>query len=146
MTERWMRDSATALKAAIGKFKSGNEGDFKQALIIADHAAETIMRNYLIFIKNSEPPFDYPSLLRQVGKSVNIAPDIVETVMTFRLLRDGFHHHRLKNIEKGLKGTTTGLTLERSYIEDYLGAICTLFKEITGVEIYMRGETNGETH
>lgn len=50
MIERWMRDSITTLKGAIEKFKRGDEGDFKQALIIADHATETIMRNYLIFV------------------------------------------------------------------------------------------------
>lgn len=135
MNERWMRDSITTLKGAIEKYNRGNEGDFKQALIIADQATETIMRNYLIFKENIDPPFDYPSLLKKVRKRVNISPDVIDTIKTFRLLRAGFQHHNIKKIENGLKGTTTGLTLEKSYLEDYLKDVCMLFKHITGIKI-----------
>ena len=145
MIERWMRDSITALKSAIEKFNNGNEGDFKQALIIADHATETIMRNYLIFIENANPPYDYPSLLKEVGKRVRIPLDINETIETFHPIRDGFHHHNLKKLEKGLKGTTTGLTLEKSYLEDYLKAVCTLFKCLTDIQINIGGNQNAKT-
>ena len=145
MTERWMRESITILKSAIEKFKNGKEGDFKQALMTADHATETIMRNYLIFKENMKNlPYDYPSLLKEVNKKVNILNDINETIKTFRLIRDGFRHHNLKKFEKGLKGTTTGLTLEKSYLEDYLIAVCTLFKYLTGVQIDMGGNQNAK--
>ncbi len=143
MTERWMRDSITALRGAIEKFERGNEGDFKQALIIADHATETIMRNYLIFKENIDPPFHYPSLLNQVRLRANILPDIIEVIETFRLLRDGFHHHNIKKIENGLKGTTTGLTLERSYLEEYLNAVRKLFEKLTDIQIDVGGDQNG---
>ena len=145
MTERWMRDSITALKSAIKKFNNGKEGDFKQSLILADHATETIMRNYLIFKENMNPPYDYPSLLKEITKKVNLPPDISETIEIFRLIRDGFQHHNLKKIEKGLKGTTTGLTLERSYLEDYLRAVSILFKYLTNIEINVGGNQNAET-
>jgi hypothetical protein len=145
MIERWMRDSVTALKSAIEKFNNGKEGDFKQALIIADHATETIMRNYLIFKWNMNPPYDYPSLLKEVVKKVNSPPDVSETIEVFRLIRDGFQHHNLKKIEKGLKGTTTGLTLEKSYLEDYLRAVSMLFKYLTNIEINVGGNENAET-
>jgi len=146
MIERWMRDSMTALAGAIEKFKNGNEGDFKQALIIADHATETIMRNYLIFRENmSDLPYDYPSLLKEISIRAGIPLDINETIETFRLIRDGFHHFNLKKLEKGLKGTTTGLTLERSYLEDYLRAVCILFKYLTGIQIELGGNQNGAT-
>lgn len=145
MTERWMRDSITALKSAIEKFNNGKEGDFKQALIIADHATETIMRNYLIFKENVESPYDYPSLLKEVSKKMKMPADINETIETFRLMRDGFQHHNLKNLEKGLKGTTTGLTLEKSYLEDYLGAVCMLFEYLTGIQIGLGGNQNAKT-
>lgn len=135
MNEKWMRDSITALRDAIEKYKRGNEGDFRHALIIADHATETVMRTYLIFKENINPPYDYPSLLKEVSKRANISPDVIDTIKTFRLLRAGFHHHNIKKIEKGLKGTTTGLTLEKSYLEDYLKDVCMLFKHITGIKI-----------
>ena len=146
MTERWMRDSITALNSAIEKFNDGKEGDFKQALIIADHASETIMRNYLIFKENmNPPPYDYPSLLKEVNKKVNMPTDINDIIETFRLIRDGFHHHNLKKLEKGLKATTTGLTLEKSYLEDYLRAVCMLFKYLTDIQIDIGGNQNAQT-
>jgi len=130
-----MREAITTLKGAIEKFKRGDEGDFKQALMIADHATETIMRNYLIFKCDENPPYNYISLLKRICSKTDISPDIVETMKTFRLIRDGFHHQNIKKIEKGLKGTTLGLTLERSYLEDYLKAVCKLFESITEVQI-----------
>jgi len=145
MSERWMRDSITALKSAIEKFNNGKEGDFRQALIIADHATETIMRNYLIFKEKTNPPYDYPSLLEKVNNKINIPYDIIETIQTFRFIRDGFHHHNLKKIEKGLKGTTTGLTLEKSYLEDYLKAVSMFFKYLTGIEINIGGNQNARS-
>ena len=146
MPEGWMRDSITALKGAIEKLERGDEGDFKQALIIADHATETIMRNYLIFKeKLSLPPYQYPKLLKAVCKKVSIPSDISEIIDTFRLIRDGFHHHNLKKIEEGLKGTTTGLTLEKSYLEEYLEAVCKLFECLTEVQIGLGGNQNAET-
>jgi hypothetical protein len=137
MTERWIRDSITTLKGAIEKFRCGNEGDFKQALIIADHATETIMRNYLIFKETINPPYDYPSLLKEVNNRTKVSPDVIETIEMFRLVRDGFQHSNIKKIEKGLglEGTTTGLTLEKSYLEDYLRTVCMLFTHITGTQI-----------
>lgn len=145
MTERWMRDSITALNSAIEKFNKGKEGDFKQALILADHASETIMRKYLIFKKNMNPtPYNYPSLLKEVSKKVKMDNDINDIIKTFRLIRDGFHHDNLKKLEKGLKVTTTGLTLEKSYLEDYLIAVCTLFKYLTGVQIDIGGNQNAK--
>lgn len=145
ITERWMRDSMTALKSAIEKFEHGDEGDFKQALIIADHATETVMRNYLIFKEDVNPPYDYPALLREVTSRVGVPGDINETIETFRLIRDGFQHHNLKKLEKGLKGTTTGLTIEKSYLEDYLRVVCKLFKYLTGVQIELGGNKNAKT-
>lgn len=133
MAERWVRDPITALRGAMEKLQRGNEGDYKQALIIADHATEAIMRNYLIFKENSNPPFDYPSLLEEACRKSNISPDVIETIGTFRLIRDGLHHHNIKKLEKGLKGTTTGLTLEKSYLEEYLNAVRILFKKLTGI-------------
>jgi HEPN domain-containing protein len=133
--DRWMRDALVTLNGAIEKFKRGNEGDFKQALMIADHATETIMRNYLIFKCNENPPYDYPSLLQNVCKKTKVEQDIVEIIEMFRLVRDGFFHQNIKKIEKGLKGTTLGLTLERSYLEDYLKAVCKLFEYLAGVKI-----------
>lgn len=135
-----MRDSMTALRGAIEKFKRGDEGDFRQALIIADHATEAIMRNYLIFKENITPPHDYPSLLNVVCEKTNIPVDVIETIGIFRFIRDGFHHHDIGKIEKGLKGTTIGLTLEKSYLEDYLKAVCRLLTQITGNQISMGGE------
>lgn len=143
MIERWMRDSITTLGGAIEKFKRGDEGDFKQALIIADHATETIMRNYLIFKENDDPPHDYPLLLKKVGNRVNIPSDVIEVITTFRLIRNGFHHHNIKKIEKGLKGTTTGLTLEKSYLEEYLNAVRKLFENLTDIQIDIGGNKNG---
>lgn len=143
MNERWMRDSITTLKGAIEKFKRGNEGDFKQALIIADHATETIMRSYLIFKENDNPPHNYHSLLERVGNKADIPPDIIEVITTFRLIRDGFQHHNIKKIEKGLKGTATGLTLEKSYLEEYLSAVRKLFENLTGIQIDVGGDQNG---
>ncbi|MBA7478079.1 hypothetical protein ES707_13495 [subsurface metagenome] len=139
MDERWMRDSITALRGAIEKLNRGNEGDFKQALIIADHATEIIMRNYLIFKRNIDPPYDYLSLLKQVKDRVSISSELSEIIETFRLLRDGFEHNNIKKIEKGLKGTTTGLTLERSSLEEYLTAIRKLFEILTGGQIDVEG-------
>jgi len=130
-----MRDAIVTLRGAIEKFKRGDEGDFKQALMIADHATETIMRNYLILKCNENPPYDYLSLLKNVCSRTKATPDVVETIETFRLVRDGFSHQNIKRIEKGLKGTTTGLTLERSYLEDYLKAVCKLFEYLAGVKI-----------
>jgi len=145
MTERWMRESITILKSAIEKFENGKEGDFKQALMTADHATETIMRNYLIFKENMKNlPYDYPSLLKEVNKKVKMDTDINETIETFRLIRDGFRHHNLQKFEKGLKGTTTGLTLEKSYLEDYLIAVCALFKYLTGIQIDIGGNQNAK--
>jgi hypothetical protein len=46
-----------------------------------------------------------------------------------------FSSEHKKKIEKGLKGTTLGLTLERSYLEDYLKAVCKLFEYLAGVKI-----------
>jgi len=145
MTERWMRDSVTALKSAIEKFNNSKEGDFKHALIIADHATETIMRNYLIFKENMDPPYGYPSLLKEVSKKVRMPTEINEDIETFRSIRDGFAHHNLKKLEKGLKGTTTGLTLEKSYLKDYLMAVCMLFKYLTGIQIEIGGNENAQT-
>ena len=146
MTERWMRDSITALQSAIEKFNDGKEGDFKQALMTDDHATETIMRNYLIFKENMKNlPYDYPSLLKEVNKKVDMLNDINETIKTFRLIRDGFRHHNFQKFEKGLKGTTTGLTLEKSYLEDYLKAVCMLFKYLTGIQIDIGGNQNAQT-
>lgn len=145
MTERWMRDSITALNSAIEKFNKGKEGDFKQALILADHASETIMRKYLIFKKNMNPtPYNYPSLLKEVSKKVKMDNDIIDIIKTFRLIRDGFHHDNLKKLEKGLKVTTTGLTLEKSFLKDYLIAVCTLFKYLTDVQIDIGGNQNAK--
>jgi HEPN domain-containing protein len=145
MTERWMRDSITALKSAIEKLNHGEEGDFKQALMIADQAIETIMRNYLIFKENIDPPYDYPSLLKEVSKRVSIPPDVTDTIQLFRLIRDGFYHYNLKKIDKALKSTTTGLTLEKSFLEDYLNAVCLLFKFLTNIQIDIGGNQNAET-
>lgn len=138
-----MRDSITALRGAIEKFSRGNEGDFKQALIIADHATETVMRNYLIFKENINPPYDYPSLLKKVNERANISPDVIETIEMFRLLRDGFQHRNIEKIEKGLKGTTTGLTLEKSHLDDYLRDVCRLFTHITSTQISIGGKQDG---
>lgn len=135
-----MRDSITTLKGAMEKFNRGNEGDFKQALLIADHAMETIMRSYLIFQEDVDPPYDYPTLLKEVSKRANVSPDIVETIEMFHLLRDGFRHHNIKKIEKGLKGTTTGLTLEKSYLEEYLNAVRKLFENLTAIQIDKGGD------
>ena len=118
MDDRWMREAINTLKGAIEKFERGDEGDFKQALMIVDHATETIMRNYLIFKCNVNPPYDYPSLLKRACKKAKISVEIIETIETFHLIRDGFRHQNIRKIEKGLKGTTVGLTLERSYLED----------------------------
>ena len=135
MADRWMREAITALNGAIEKFRRGDEGDFKQALMIADHATETIMRNYLIFRCNDTPPYNYPQLLETVCSKTKVSPDIIETIETFRLVRDGFHHQNIRKVERGLKGTTMGLTLERSYLEDYLTTVCKLFESLTGVKI-----------
>jgi len=62
LANRWMREAIIILKGAIEKLKRGDEGDFKQALMIADHATETIMRNYLIFKCTCLATF--PSILR----------------------------------------------------------------------------------
>lgn len=135
MDDRWMREAITALKGAIEKFKRADEGDFKQALMIADNATETIMRNYLIFKCNEDSPYDYPSLLKRACEKAKISVEIIETIEEFRFVRDGFSHQNIRKIERGLKGTTLGLTLERSYLEDYLKTICRFFESITGVQI-----------
>ena len=62
--------------------------------------------------------------------------------MTERWMRDSI---TALKIEKGLKGTTTGLTLEKSYLEDYLRAVCMLFKVLTDIEINIGGNENAET-
>jgi len=143
MIERWKRDSLTALRSAIEKFNSSKEGDFKQALELADHASETIMRNFIIFENGSgDPPYGYPDLFEEICKKVDIPPKIVETTKTFHLVRDGFRHHNIKQISKGLRGTTTGLTLEKSYLEEYLQTICELFKLIADVDIEIGSESN----
>jgi hypothetical protein len=135
MDDRWMREAVITLKGALEKFKRADEGDFKQALIIADNATETIMRNYLIFRCNENPPYDYPSLLKKACEKAKMPMEIIETIETFRLIRDGFGHQNIGKIEKGLKGTTIGLTLERSFLEDYLRTVCKLFESLTGVQI-----------
>jgi HEPN domain-containing protein len=135
LDERWMREALTALKGAIEKFKRADEGDFKQALMIADNATETIMRNYLIFKCNENTPYDYPSLLRKACEKAKISSDIIETIELFRLIRDGFSHQNISKIERGLRSTTMGLTLERSYLEEYLKTVCMFFEVLTGVRI-----------
>lgn len=126
-----MRDSIIALEGAIKKFKNGEEGDYKQALILADHATETIMRACLLFKHQENPPYHYMDLLKTTAKKEKFNSDITKTIYTFRYLRDGFHHHNIEKLKKGLKGSTTGLTLEKSQIEEYLIAVCQLFKTIT---------------
>jgi len=135
MTDRWIREGIMTLKTAMEKFHCGNEGDFRQALTMADQATESIMRKYLIFVHDDKPPYNYPDLLDKIKKKVGLDPDLTEIIRTFRLIRDGFHHHNIKKLEKGLKGTTDGLTLEKSHLEDYLNAVCKLIKHLTGVEI-----------
>lgn len=135
MTERWIRDSITALKSAIEKFRKGEEADFKQALIIADHATETIMRNYLIFVHNSNPPYNYGNLLDETAKKSGLSGEIIDTIKTFRLIRDGFQHHNIKKLAAGLKNTTTGLTLEKSYLEEYLEAVRKLIEYLANKQI-----------
>lgn len=85
-----MRDSLNTLKGAIEKLRRGAEGDFKQALIIADQATETIMRNYLVFVHDENPPYDYPSLLKRAAKKARVPLEIVDEIETFRLIRDVF--------------------------------------------------------
>ncbi len=145
MDERWMRESINSLLSAIEKFNRGKEGDFKQALIIADQASEIIMRNYLIFKEKINPPRNYHFLLKKVDEKVNIPSDVTETIKLFRLIRDGFQHYNLKNIDEALESTTTGLTLEKSFLEDYLNAVCSLFKFLTNIQIDIRGDQNAET-
>jgi len=131
-----MREAIVALNGAIEKFKRGDEGDFKQALVIADNASETIMRHYLVFKCNEKNvPYDYPSLLRATLKKTSVPPDIADTIETFRLIRDGFSHQNIDKIGLGLRGTTVGLTLEKSYLEDYLKAVCKLVESLTNVQI-----------
>lgn len=140
MPEAWMRDPITSLKSAIEKLRRGDEGDYKQAIILADHATEAIMRNYLIFERTEECPYSYPSLLENVSKQTDIPIDVVEVLVTYRLIRDGFHHHNIVKIGEGLKGTTTGLTLERSYLEEYLNAVAVLFERLTGFKVGLEGD------
>jgi len=130
-----MREAITALSDAIEKFERGDEGDFRQALMMADNATETIMRNYLIFKCNDTPPYNYPQLLKKICKKIKASSDIVETMETFRLIRDGFQHQNIERLRRGLKGTTVGLTLERSHLEDYLKAVCRLFESLTGIQM-----------
>jgi len=130
-----MRDAITALKGAIEKFKRGDEGDFRQALMIADQATENIMINYLIFKCNDTPPYNYPELLETACSKTSVSSDTIETIEMFRLIRDGFRHQNIRKIERGLRGTTMGLTLERSYLEDYLQSVCKLFESLTGIQI-----------
>lgn len=145
MPEGWMRDSITALKSAIKKLERGDEGDFKQALIIADHATEIIMRNYLTFKEKLRAPYQYPKLLKAVCEKISIPSNVSEIIDIYHLIRDGFQHQNLEKIEKGLKGTTTGLTLEKSFLEEYLNAACKLFECLTEVKIGLGGNQNAKT-
>lgn len=135
MIDRWIRDSITSLKSAMERFRQGREGDFKQAIIIADHAIESIMRNYLIFVHNINPPYSYGDLLDEVAKKSDLSGGIIDTIRTFRLIRDGFHHHNIKKLEDGLRKTTTGLTLEKSYLEEYLEAVGKLIEHLAHKQI-----------
>jgi len=144
MIERWMRDPLTSLKGAIEKLRRGDEGDFKQALIIADHATEAIMRNYLIFEKRDECPRNYPKLLEKVRNRSKVPTDVIEVIMTYRMIRDGFQHHNIEKIREGLKGTTTGLTLEKSYLEEYLNAVTKLFEGLTGIKLGTEGDQDAK--
>jgi len=130
-----MRDPITSLKGAMEKLARGDEGDYKQALIIADHATEAIMRTYLIFEEACNAPRDYPTLLKEACSRASVPADVREVLETFRLIRDGFQHHNIQKLGQGLKGTTTGLTLERSYLEEYLEAVQKLFGSLTGIQI-----------
>ena len=120
LSDRWKREPEKNLRDAIAKFKRGKEGDFKQALMIADNVTETIMRNYLVFKCTENPPFAYPSLLERICKKTQVCSEDIETVETFRLIRDGLYHQNIKQLDKGLKGTTVGLTLEKKLLRRLL--------------------------
>lgn len=135
MTKMWFHSSVNDLTGAIEKYKRGNEGDFRQALTIADGATETLMRSFLVFEHDEDPPYDYPNLLKAVADKANLPPELVDTILTYRLIRDGFQHHNIEKLAKALKDTTLGLTLEKSYLEEYLQAISKMVYILTGEQI-----------
>jgi len=135
LVDIWNREAIAVLKGAIEKLHRGTEGDFKQALIIADGATETLMRNYLVFKCKEKSPYDYPSLLKKACQEAKVSTEIIEIIEMFRLIRNGFYHQDITQVEKALKGTTTGLTLEKSFLQDYLENVCDLFEKLTGDKI-----------
>lgn len=138
MTKRWSHSAVNDLTGAIEKYQRGNEGDFRQALAIADGATETLMRSFLIFEHGENPPYDYPGLLNKVVDRAKLPPELVDTISTYRLIRDGFQHHNIKKVAKALKDTTLGLTLEKSYLREYLEAVSKMVHILTGEQIDIR--------
>jgi hypothetical protein len=135
MIERWSHSSINDLTGAVEKYRRGNEGDLRQALAIADGATETLMRSFLIFEHGEDPPYDYPDLLKKVADRAKLPAELVETISAYRLIRDGFQHHNIKKLERALKGTTVGLTLEKGYLREYLKAVSNMVHILTGEQI-----------
>ena len=139
MAKRWAHSSINDLTGAIEKYRRGNEGDFRQALAIADGATETLMRSFLIFEHGEEPPYDYPSLLKAAADRAKLPIELVDTILTYRLIRDGFQHHNMGKLARALKNTTLGLTLEKSYLEEYLEAVSKMVGMLAGDQIDFPG-------
>ena len=69
----------------------------------------------------------------------------VGTILTYRSVRDGFQHHNIERLAEALRNTTTGLTIERSYLKEYLDCVGRLFEAVTGRSIVsIMGVSNDE--
>ena len=135
LVETWMRDSITSLKTAIELYNNGNEGKYRQAIILAEQTIESMMRRCLAIKHGETPPFKYNPLLKRFIEKEGIDAELEESIRTLRNIRDGFYHDDISNFVRLLKGTTSGLTLEKSHVKDNLTTACKLTKLITDEDV-----------